>query len=185
MTLKTIVMASALALGVMGPVGAASAETFVVKMKLDDESGEFRFEPAKLEIDPGDTVVWLQADTDNEHNVAAYPDRIPHGTGPFESPMLDELGEAWARTFDVPGSYFYHCHPHEAAGMRGLVVVGRESLPEEFRQPKPSEMSHHHGDSGHSDDDDMGGHHDDGGHQMDEMHDEARGHGHDDDHHNH
>ena len=75
--------------------------------------------PAKVTINPGDTVVWLQDDADNEHNVAAYPNLIPEGTMPFESQMMTRVGESWSMTFDKEGSYFYHCHPHEAAGMKG------------------------------------------------------------------
>jgi plastocyanin len=99
---------------------------FIVRMKFDDETGDLYFAPARLEIAPGDTVTWIQDDDINEHNVAAYPDRIPKGSEPFEGPMLTEKGQSWSATFGVPGSYYYHCHPHEAV-MRGLIVVGRES----------------------------------------------------------
>ncbi len=161
---------------------AAQAETYTVKMKTDEATGDVVFEPANLKIQPGDTVVWVQDDADNEHNVAAYPSRIPANTEPFESPMMIELGATWSQTFEKPGSYFYHCHPHEAAGMRGLVIVGRPSLPEEFRRAKPGEMSHDHGDGGHhgggddmkkdmGGDDSHGGDHHDDGHGGDHHHD--------------
>jgi len=133
----------------------AYAETAVVQMKFDEDSGDLYFDPAKVFINPGDTVVWLQVDADNEHNVAAYPSLIPEGTQPFESQMMTRVGESWSMTFDKVGSYFYHCHPHEAAGMKGLIVVGRESLPEEFRKPKAGDMTHDHGDGGHGDLDGM------------------------------
>jgi plastocyanin len=133
----------------------AYAETAVVQMKFDEDSGDLYFDPAKVIINQGDTVVWLQVDADNEHNVAAYPSLIPEGTQPFESQMMTRVGESWSMTFDKVGSYFYHCHPHEAAGMKGLIVVGRESLPEEFRKPKAGDMSHDHGDGGHGDMDEM------------------------------
>jgi plastocyanin len=141
-----------------GVATAAKADTTVIKMKFDDDSGDHYFEPAKVTINPGDTVVWLQDDVDNEHNVAAYPNLIPEGTEPFESQMMTRVGESWSMTFNQEGSYFYHCHPHEAAGMKGLIVVGRESLPEEFRKAKSGEMSHDHGDMkdmDHGDMDDM------------------------------
>ena len=125
---------------------AAMADTAVIKMKFDEDSGDLYFEPAKVTINPGDTVVWLQDDVDNEHNVAAYPNLIPEGVQPFESQMMTRVGESWSMTFDKVGSYFYHCHPHEAAGMKGLIVVGRESLPEEFRKARAGDMSHDHGD---------------------------------------
>ncbi|MBT7292348.1 MAG: hypothetical protein HN838_07430 [Rhodospirillaceae bacterium] len=139
----------------LGVSTAAQADTTVVKMKFDEDSGDFLFEPAKVMINPGDTVVWLQDDADNEHNVAAYPNLIPEGAQPFESQMMTRVGESWSMTFDTEGSYFYHCHPHEAAGMKGLIVVGRESLPEEFRKPEAGDMSHDHGDGGHGDMDEM------------------------------
>jgi plastocyanin len=117
-------------------------------MTYDEEAGSFAFKLARLEIAPGDTVIWINDDPLNEHNVAAYPDRIPAGPEPFESPMFMRLGESWSATFTVPGSYYYHCHPHEAV-MRGLIVVGRESSPEEFRALEPGEMEHEHGIDAH------------------------------------
>jgi plastocyanin len=170
---------SAVALAVVGALAvtlphAASAETVVVSMKFNEDTGDFVFEPARIVIAPGDTVVWRQDDSDNEHNVVAYPDRIPEGTEPFEGTMLTALGETWRMRFEKPGSYFYHCHPHEEAGMRGLVVVGRESLPEEFREPRAGEATHaHHG----QDRDDEVDEHGDGG----EMHGHGQDKHHDDD----
>lgn len=146
--------ALALAIGA-GVSAAAKADTAVIKMKFDEASGDLYFEPAKVTIEPGDTVVWLQDDADNEHNIAAYPNLIPEGTQPFVSQMMTRVGESWSMTFDKVGSYFYHCHPHEAAGMKGLIVVGRESLPEEFRKAKAGDMSHDHGDGDMDDMDDM------------------------------
>ena len=161
---------------------AAKADTAVVKMKFDEDSGDLYFEPAKITINPGDTVVWLQDDADNEHNVAAYPSFIPEGTEPFESQMMTRVGESWSMTFVKEGSYFYHCHPHEGAGMKGLIVVGRESLPEEFRKATPGDMTHDHGDGGHGDtaDDDMADmkHSDHGDHG--DHNDHGDHHGHDD-----
>lgn len=156
----------------------ASAGTTIVKMVTDEASGDLIFQPAQINIQPGDTVVWVQADADNEHNVAAYPDKIPEGTSPFVSPMMGKAGDSWVMTFDTEGSYFYHCHPHEAAGMKGLIVVGRASLPEEFRKPQDGDMSHaQHGDGGHGDTgSDMADMTDKkGGHMMD-MNDDKGGH---------
>ena len=177
MKLKRLAGALAGALAVAGPLAAAlpqaaSAETVIVKMMFNEDTGDFLFEPARIEIAPGDMVVWRQDDADNEHNVVAYPDRIPAGSEPFEGAMLTKLGETWSLRFDTVGSYFYHCHPHEEAGMRGLVVVGRESLPEEFRQPKAGDMSHDH--DGQDADDEDGGHGGDAhGQDQDEHHDDG------------
>jgi len=117
-------------------------------MIYDEATGALACEPARLEIAPGDTVIWINDDPDNEHNVAAYPDRIPQGVEPFESPMFTRPGESWSTTFTMPGSYYYHCHPHEAV-MRGFIVVGHESASEEFRALEPGEMEHEHGIDAH------------------------------------
>jgi plastocyanin len=131
-------------LGVSAPRHAI-AETYVVVMRIDDAMGDFAYQPERLEIEPGDTVTWVQADPDNEHNVATYPSRIPRDAEPFASPLMTKPGETWSYTFTVPGSYYLHCHPHEAV-MRSLIVVGRESAPDEFREREPGDMSHGHDD---------------------------------------
>jgi plastocyanin len=33
-------------------------------------------------------------------------------------------GQERSHTFDSPGTYEYHCIPHQAIGMRGTIVVG-------------------------------------------------------------
>lgn len=126
----------------------ALAAEHVVQMKFNEVTGQVYYDKPRLVIQPGDTVTWVQVDPVNEHNVAAYPDRIPEGTNPFESPMMKKPGEKWSITFAKPGTYEYHCHPHEAAKMRGVVIVGRESAPGEFRKARPGEMQHDHGGAG-------------------------------------
>ncbi len=87
------------------PLGATAAE---VTVRIKD----YAFVPAIVEIAPGDTVVWVNAD-DTPHNVLAQ-DKA------FKSPPLD-TGETYRRTFDQAGNYDYLCqlHPH----MKGRVVV--------------------------------------------------------------
>lgn len=130
-------------------VSTANAVEYTIKMKFDDASGRVYFDKSRLAIQPGDTVKWVQDDADNPHNVAAYPTRIPSGTLPFESPMLTKTGEAWSMTFLKEGTYEYHCHPHEAVGMRATIVVGRESTPEEFRKDSHDGGDHKHDGGGH------------------------------------
>ena len=131
------------------PVSTAYAVEYTIKMKFDAISGRVYFDKSRLVIQPGDTVNWVQDDADNPHNVAAYPTRIPFGTKPFESPMLKKKGEAWSMTFRKEGTYEYHCHPHEAVGMRATIVVGRESTPEEFRKDSHGGREHKHDGGGH------------------------------------
>lgn len=87
-------------------------------------SGEFRFEPETVTVDPGDTVEW-RWDSDN-HNLA--PRTIPEdadwsGTDDDERTVYDR-GHTYRHTFDVAGTYEYACEPHRSVGMTGSVAVG-------------------------------------------------------------
>ena len=124
----------------------AHAAEHVIKMTSDPVTSLGVFEPKHLAIQPGDKVTWVQKDGSSRHNVAAYPDRIPEGTIPFESPMMSKVGQQWSMTFRKEGTYEFHCHPHEKDQMRGVVIVGRPSRPEEMRKQRPGDMHHDHGD---------------------------------------
>ena len=43
------------------------------------------------------------------------------------SPTLEKKGDHWAYTFTIPGTYRFHCHPHEELGMTGVLIVGQAS----------------------------------------------------------
>ena len=128
---------------------SANAASYVIDMKFNEDTGKVFFEPRRLEISLGDKVTWIQRDGDNKHNVVSYPSRIPAGTETFESPMLQRPGTSWSMIFDKSGTYEYHCHPHEAIGMRGMIIVGRESLPHEFRRSKAGKHKRSSGDAHH------------------------------------
>jgi len=139
----------ALSLAAIMAAASADAAEYVVRMKFNPDLEKVYFDPARIDIKSGDTVVWIQDDSDHDHNVVAYPDGIPEGTNFFEGPMLKRKGQKWSMTFAKPGTYRYHCHPHEDRGMSAVVVVDRESRPDEFRQPKAGEHSHRAGTPAH------------------------------------
>ncbi|RME57663.1 MAG: halocyanin, partial [Candidatus Dadabacteria bacterium] len=64
------------------------------------------------------------------HTVTADPKKatledstkLPKGAKPFNSGNL-EPNAVFRHTFTVPGTYRYFCIPHEAAMMRGEIVV--------------------------------------------------------------
>jgi plastocyanin len=144
--METVVVA----LGILSASAfAANAAEYVVRMKFNSDLEKVYFEPARLEVKSGDTVVWIQDDTEHDHNVVAYADGIPEGVDFFESPMLRRKGQKWAKTFTKSGTYRYHCHPHEDRNMAAVVIVDRESRPEEFRKPKPGEHIHSGGGPSH------------------------------------
>ena len=123
-----------------GAGAAESGETHVVRIVTDYETLHFRFEPKVLTIAPGDTVEWINVERE-EHNMVVYPGGFPASAEGFASPMLSKAGETWSWTFDVPGTYQYHCMPHLMMGMTGEIVVGRRSDPDEFHQPTREELA--------------------------------------------
>jgi plastocyanin len=121
--------------------GAGSGKVVTVTM-VTDSQGRNIYEPARVEIDRGDTVKWINVS--GVHNTAAYPNRIPRDAFPWEAPLLTQEGQSYARTFFNVGTHAYHCHPHEAVGMKGVVIVERESRSGEFRQLRGGEEDHAH-----------------------------------------
>jgi len=107
-----------------------------------DMTDSLAFEPERLTIAPGDTVVWENVGSLG-HSVTAYEDEIPEGGDYFASggfdgeqaardaykpgdPEAGDIpgGESYEHTFETEGVYEYFCIPHETAGMVGTIVVG-------------------------------------------------------------
>jgi plastocyanin len=87
---------------------AGSAKTVVIAMEDD------RFEPTRIEVPAGTTVVWENHGAD-WHSVAAFD-------GSFESAQL-ATGESFSYTFTTPGEYPFICKHHGRQGMIGRVIV--------------------------------------------------------------
>jgi plastocyanin len=75
---------------------------------------EYRFEPARISIRAGTTVVWKNAEKRASHSV------LFSGEGARESERIFP-GESWSRSFDAPGVYHYICGPHPE--MAGTIEV--------------------------------------------------------------
>lgn len=57
---------------------------------------------------------------------------VPKGVNEMiMSPMHEKEGDKFSYTFTVPGTYQFHCHPHEKLGMKGTLIVGTPSKPGE------------------------------------------------------
>jgi len=117
MTFRATVLAASLSLLTVLSAHAAEHE---VKMLNSGETGRMVFEPAYLQIAPGDTVTFVA--TDPGHNAESIKDLIPEGATAFKG----KLGETISVTFDVEGAYAYKCAPHLGMGMVGLIVVGED-----------------------------------------------------------
>ncbi|SMO56362.1 pseudoazurin [Paracoccus laeviglucosivorans] len=107
----------------------AWAETHEVHMLNRGETGPMVYEPAYLNIAPGDTVRFLP--TQPSHNAATIDGMTPEGAEPFRS----RINEPFEVTLTAPGTYGIKCSPHFAMGMVMLIQVGAPgeiSLPDDL-----------------------------------------------------
>ena len=116
-----------------------SAKEYVVKMITDaDAKQTHSFNPSKLTIAVGDTVKFVNAQ-DDIHNVMfdAVPKTLKDSM--IMSPDLEQEGDSWKYTFKTAGTYGFHCHPHQALGMKGTIIVGTAS-----KQGDTQKITHDH-----------------------------------------
>ncbi|MFC4353303.1 pseudoazurin [Fodinicurvata halophila] len=99
--------------------GTALAADHEVQMLNKGADGKpMAFEPAYLEIEPGDTVTFVL--TDRNHNAEIIPGMLPEGAEEWKGAMNEEI----TVTFDQEGIYGYKCLPHYGMGMVGVIKVG-------------------------------------------------------------
>jgi plastocyanin len=112
----------------------ATGATHEVKMIGDDKG--YRFEPATLTIKTGDAVKFIMV-TGGPHNIAFAADSLPADSkaqldanmsskmSELSSPMLMNPNEAYVISFAgvKPGNYPFHCTPHLAMNMKGVITV--------------------------------------------------------------
>lgn len=103
------------------------AEPDTVVVQVLGTMSDSRFEPALVEIRPGDVIRFDVRE--GVHTVTAYhPDNrrdlgIPEGAESFDSGVL-QAGQTWHLRLTVEGEYNYFCLPHERMGHVGQVRVG-------------------------------------------------------------
>lgn len=120
MKTQTLKLALAIA-GTLLISGTALAADHEVKMLNKGADGKpMAFEPAYLEIEPGDTVTFVL--TDRNHNAEIIPGMLPEGAEAWKGAMNEEI----TVTFDQEGIYGYKCLPHYGMGMVGVIKVGEE-----------------------------------------------------------
>jgi plastocyanin len=118
--------------GTMAPI---TGKTHEVKM-VGDAKG-YRFEPANITVKQGDGIKFVVV-SGGPHNVAFDPATIPAdvkaqldanmGTdkmGELSSNMKMNPGESVTVSFGniKPGQYPFHCTPHLALNMKGVITV--------------------------------------------------------------
>lgn len=83
---------------------------------VEIELRNFEFSRPELRIAAGTTVRWRNT-TDNFHTVT------PDGHTAWTEWQTAGNGETFTVRFDVRGTYPYHCMPHRALGMMGVIIV--------------------------------------------------------------
>ena len=110
----------------------AMAKDYTIK----EMSNPYSFQPSTLTIKSGDTVTFVNAQ-DDMHDVMFI--EVPKGVDEMiMSPMHEKKGDKFSYKFTIPGTYKFHCHPHEALGMTGTLIVDRPS-----KKGETVKMDHH------------------------------------------
>jgi plastocyanin len=120
-----------------GAVAMAPITGTTKTVNMVGDTKGYRFEPANFTIKQGDGVKFVVV-TGGPHNVAFDPATIPSdvkaqldanmGTdkmGELSSAMKMNPGESITVSFGniKPGQYPYHCVPHLALNMKGVITV--------------------------------------------------------------
>ena len=106
----------------LAATGSALAAEHEIKMLNKGESGIMVFEPAFLEVSPGDTVHFRAID--KGHNAASIEGMMPDGAAPWKGGLSKDVDV----TFEIEGVYGIRCVPHYPMGMVALIAVGDPSV---------------------------------------------------------
>ena len=77
------------------------------------------FDPETLEIEAGTEVTFVWESSGHSLVVGSQPD----GADWSGVPDTQSSGHEHVKVFEVPGTYEYHCEPHQAFGMEGTITV--------------------------------------------------------------
>jgi len=120
-----------------GAVAMAPITGKIIEVKMLGDAKGYRFEPANFTVKQGDGAKFIVV-SGPPHNVAFDPATIPSdvraqldanmGTdkmGELSSNMKMNPGESITVSFGniKPGQYPYHCTPHLALNMKGVITV--------------------------------------------------------------
>lgn len=112
------------ALGAFALTPAALAEDHEIQMLNVGADGQpMVFEPAYLEIAPGDTVTFVNAQ--GAHNAQTIDGMLPEGAEGFTGGMRQDV----SFTPTEEGVWGIKCMPHYGAGMVALIKVGDGEAP--------------------------------------------------------
>jgi plastocyanin len=120
-----------------GAVAPAPITGTIHEVKMIGDAKGYRFEPANFTVKAGDGAKFVVV-SGGPHNVAFDPATIPADVRPqldanmgaekmgeLSSALKTNPGESVTVSFGKikPGQYPYHCTPHLALGMKGVITV--------------------------------------------------------------
>lgn len=118
-----------------GAVSAAPITGTTHEVKMVGDATGYRYEPANITVKPGDGIKFIMV-SGGPHNVAFDPATVPAAakdqlfanmpnSTDGSSPMMINPNETWTLSLGniAPGEYPYHCTPHLAMGMKGVITV--------------------------------------------------------------
>jgi len=123
--------------GATGAVAAAPITGTTKTVNMVGDAKGYRFEPANITVKQGDGIKFVVL-SGGPHNVAFDPATLPPDVKPqldanMGSDKMGELssalktnnGESVTISFGKikPGQYPFHCTPHLALGMKGVITV--------------------------------------------------------------
>lgn len=91
-------------------------DSTTVEVGTQANGGYYGFDSAAIAIETGTTVQFEWTGEGGQHNVV-------DDSGAFESDMHQDAGVNFEHEFTDAGTYKYVCVPHEALGMKGVIVV--------------------------------------------------------------
>jgi plastocyanin len=122
------------------PAGGTAAPAPITgathEVKMIGDAQGYRFDPANITIKAGDGIKFTVVGG-GPHNVAFDPATVPPAAqaqldaniptkmGQLSSTLLTNAGESVTISFAnvAPGAYPYHCTPHLALGMKGVITI--------------------------------------------------------------
>lgn len=108
--------------GSTGTTGSTGSSGTTGTNGLTVTMGNFKFQPATMTIQAGQTVTWKNTDT-IDHTVTSGTPSAP--TGLFD--MTLHPNDTFQFTFQQAGAFQYFCRFHASMGMTGTVQVGSGS----------------------------------------------------------
>jgi len=110
------------------PTDTASATETATPVQNPDQrvvvapDGKLRFDPESFTIPVGGTVLWEWDGAG--HNVSPTEGEIPaESDWSGDDETTYGSGHLYSYTFEVAGTYDYHCDPHSSSGMTGSFTV--------------------------------------------------------------